>query len=448
MARRNGPEQRPKGGQSVELDVVALDPSGDGIAEWPDGSEVHVPGALPGERIQAVIGHRNRQRARAYAQLERVLSRSPSRRRAPCEHHGRCEGCPLMIADEPAQRRFKRAMLRDAYRLDVDRVVHDASRELGYRWSGKRVAGGVRRGVILGSYRRRTHVVARMGQCLVDHPAIAECARQLEKLASDLDVAPYDEQAKTGLLRYVWFKTDGDEQVLACMVFAEQAAAEANEVAERLDKAAGVSWCTQTSTGNALRGDQVEQLRGASTLTVPLGSVEGTVGPLGFLQPNPPLAALAQQDVIARPDGTPLTGTRALDLFAGAGATTALLKAQFETVTPAEIYPESAEQLGIEPEPASQVVGRLLEGPIEGRAVDLVVADPPRAGLGNELCGQLAELGPRRINLMSCNAASLRRDLDRLVAPDGRYRLVGLRGYDTLPQTAHVELVAWLQRRK
>jgi 23S rRNA (uracil1939-C5)-methyltransferase len=448
VARRKGPGKRPKGGQSVELDVVALDPSGDGIAEWPDGSEVHVPGALPGERIQALIGHSNRQRARAYGQIERLLDRSPSRRRPPCEHQGRCEGCPLMIADEPAQRRFKRAMLRDAYRLDVDRVVHDASCELGYRWSSKRVAGGKPGAVILGSYRRRTHVIARMGQCLVDHPAIAECARQLERLASDLGVEPYDEQSKTGLLRYVWFKTDGEGRVLACLVFAESDAAQAAALAEGLDSAAGVSWCTQKSTGNALRGDQVQQLRGTPTLTVGMGAEQATVGALGFLQPNPPLATLAQQDVIARPDGRALAGRRALDLFAGAGATTELLKAHFESVIPAETYPESAEQLGIEPESAEQVVGRLLAGSAEDRAVDMVVADPPRAGLGAELCGQLTALGAPHLNLMSCSAASLRRDLDRLLAADGRYRLMGLRGYDTLPQTAHVELVAWLQRRR
>lgn len=448
MARRTRTGGRPKGGQRVALDIVGLAPNGEGIAEWPDGSEVYVAGTLPGEQVDVTIGNRSRQRARAYGKLDQVVVPSPYRREPPCEHQGRCHGCPLMIAEETAQRRYKRAMLREAHRLDVDRMVHDATFELGYRYSSKRVAGGSPGAVLLGSFRRRSHVLASMRGCLVDHPAIAACARELEQAANELEVEPYVERTGKGVLRYAWFKADDAGQVLVCLVLAQQEPEIAASLAEHLAGAAGVSWCVQSARGNVLRGEQVEQLRGAEELSVPLAGVETTVGPLGFLQPNPRVAALAYQDLVRRPNGEPIGGALALDLFAGAGATTALLQERFEQVIPCESYPESAKQLGIEPETAEDLLERLLARPPAERAVDAVIADPPRVGLGSKLCAQLAELGPRHLHLMSCSGASLRRDLDRLLASDGGFRLAGLRGYDTLPQTPHVELVAWLARRR
>ncbi|MBW2529292.1 MAG: class I SAM-dependent RNA methyltransferase [Deltaproteobacteria bacterium] len=447
MARRKGADRSLKGGQRVELDVVTIAPSGDGIAEREDGTDVHVPGALPGEQVAARVGHRSRQIARAYASLEEVIAPSTSRRVAPCEHQGRCDGCPLMIADEPAQRRFKRAMLRETYRLDVDRMVHDAGAELGYRRSSKRVAGGTPGAVLLGSYRRRTHVVAGMRQCLVDGPTIAACARELEATARELEIAPYDEKSRHGLLRYALFKADGDGEVLTCLVLAASEPTAAAELAAGVPSAAGVSWCTQASVGNVLRGDQVEHLKGKQSLTVELAGVSAEVGPLGFLQPNPAVASLAYRDLVCTRAGEPLAGGHALDLFAGTGATTALLREQFERVTPSETFPESCAVLGIEPISATELLATLLDGSLEHRDVDAVVADPPRSGLGAELCAQLCELAPRRLHLMSCSGASLHRDLDHLLKPAGCFRLVGLRGYDTLPQTPHVELVAWLERR-
>jgi tRNA/tmRNA/rRNA uracil-C5-methylase (TrmA/RlmC/RlmD family) len=165
---------------------------------------------------------------------------------------------------------------------------------------------------------------------------------------------------------------------------------------------------------------------------------------MGFLQPNPRVAELAYLDLVAHPNGEAATGRRALDLYAGVGVTTALLRRGFEGVSACDEHPESAASLGELALRADELLARELEsrpGP-----VDLVVADPPRAGLGPVVTRQLRELGAARIHLMSCNAASLARDLHELCGASAGYELEGCRGYDTLPQTPHVELVAWLRR--
>lgn len=439
------------------LEITRLAPTAHGIAEAPDGTEVHVPGALPGERVRVRIDVVNRQVQRAFATIQGIVRKHPARRTPPCAHQDRCGGCPLMHAREPHQRELKRAVLREAYGLKTDRVVHLPDGELGYRWSSKRVAGGVSGAVILGSFRRGSHELANMERCLVDHPAIASCARQLADVAGPLGIEPYQESSQTGLLRYGWFKTDGSGDVLVSLVLARADRDAARRLSEKLSEAAGVSWCVQPSTGNVLRGEDLEVLSGRDTLQISVGSREVAVGPLDFLQPNPRAAKLAYRDLLGTADAKPLGGQLVLDLYAGSGATTAMLREAFAMVVPCEAFPASAAALGIEPERVEGFLERWVAGTHpaapptpEGHGaapVELVVANPPRAGLGAAACELLARLGPPRIHLMSCHPAAMRRDLDRLTGPEGAYRLAGLRAYDTLPQTPHVELVAWLELR-
>jgi tRNA/tmRNA/rRNA uracil-C5-methylase (TrmA/RlmC/RlmD family) len=122
--------------------------------------------------------------------------------------------------------------------------------------------------------------------------------------------------------------------------------------------------------------------------------------------------------------------------------TTQLLRERFEEVVACESYPESAAALGIAAQSAQSFCQAWLDACRP--TPELILANPPRAGLGADVCAALLQLGAPRVQIMSCSAKTLAEDLRRL---DARYRLVGLRGYDTLPQTNHVELVAWLVLR-
>ena len=463
-------------GQRCELELSRLAPSGDAVGLHPSGLEVHVPDALPGERARVRIEHVSRQAPRAGAVLEQLLAPSPDRRPAPCRHQGRCSGCPLMIANEPAQRGYKRELLRQSFGFEVAPLVHLPEAELGYRWSSKRVVGGKAGRIVLGSYHRGTHRLADMNGCLVDAPAIAACADELAQVASELGVTPHRGEPRPRQLRYAWLKTDGRGQVLLCLVTAAPDRELGVELARRLTRPSGVWLAVQASDGNALRGQAPELVAGRAELEIELdgsprelardgseralglGAGRLAVGPVGFLQPNPRATALAYHDLLASPDGRPLGGDIALDLYAGAGATTRLLRRRFAQVLCCDADPESAAQLGVAPEPAEHFLERLvrrqgLDGALsafagaEPRAIELAVADPPRAGLGPPVCGWLGRLRPRQLHLMSCNPAALARDLGALCQPTGGFELRALRAYDTLPQTPHVELVAWLEAR-
>lgn len=425
-----------RAGEEREVAPEAIDLEGQGVATVED-RELRVPGLFAGERGRVRVEHVSRGGPVAIGRLLERTRSHPARREAPCPRHesraGKCTGCPLMPLEVSAQRQQKRLMLQ-RLGLPVGEIVA-APEPLGYRWASKRVARGTREGLILGSYVRGTHRVASMQGCLVDHPKLREVADALEATARELGVRAWSPRQPRGL-RYVWMKTNG-AQVLVTLVWGDEDPAPARELAATLGEDVRVALSVQTGDGNALRGSPPAALTSEATLQVVLGGEAITYGPLGFLQPNPAVAALAYEELLRDGGGEPLRGALAFDLYAGAGVTTAMLRERFAQVAACESYPESAAALGVPPTDVATFLQAAEARP------ELVVANPPRKGLGAQVCDALLRLGPPRVHVMACGPKGLARDLARLQTG---YTLESLEAYDTLPQTPHVELVAKLVR--
>jgi 23S rRNA (uracil1939-C5)-methyltransferase len=449
-------------GAQLELRGEAIDAEGSGLVEVAD-RQLHVPGLLPGELAQIRVDNLARFSANAYGHLLALIEPHPQRRSPPCPQHrdpldrsgrgGTCGGCPMMHLSVDAQRQAKRDRVR-ALGLDLGEDDLIGGDEWGYRWSSKRVVAGKLGSLWLGS--RRADPLAHAGQiadmqnCRVDHPAIERVFERLVRLANAERIQGWrpgqHDKPATGDLRYAWAKTDGSRVLLTLITSPGEGDHEHSRAAEllpeplmaALPELAGVAWSVQPERGNAIRGRAPELLAGVGKLELELAGVKVEVGPLGFLQPNPPMAARAYLDLIETPaEAEPYE--RVWDLYAGIGVTTALLRARHREVIACESFAESAQALGIAPMAVEDfLLARKAERP------ELIIANPPRAGLGVEVCERLLEVGAPRIHMMSCNAETLADDLGRL---GGAYELERLRGYDTLPQTAHLELVAWLRRR-
>lgn len=432
-----------KKGDRAHVTAHGLTLTGAGLAEH-EGRTVSCPGLFPSEtglvRIEAV----SRQHARAFAVVESVAERHPSRREAPCPNHpgrgGNCSGCALMELEESAQRAAKRELLASQFGLEVESVEARGT-ELGYRWSSKRVALGSAGSCILGSYARDSHEPAAMTGCLVDHPLLSQAFDLLEARARELAIVPFDERSGSGDLRYVWGKTNG-QQVILTLVTAQLASRAAELLAScEGPVVAGVTQSVQPAQGNNMRGASPRVLRGVAELPTELLGQRVSQGALGFLQPNPEVAELAYH-TLTNDDTLPAKRELAFDLYAGAGITTAALRGVFSRVVPCEAYPESAEHLGVV---ARDVADFLEEAVGQGARPDLVVANPPRKGLGPRVCSGLLALAAPELRVMSCGPEGLARDLAQLSTC---YQLVSLRAFDTLPQTPHVELVAHLRFRE
>lgn len=436
-----------KSGDTITVMASSLSRHGDGVGDV-EGIEVHVAGLLPGETGDVSIDYVSRNRPRAHGKVVERRNVHPGRRVAPCEHHGQCNGCVVMDLKVEDQRELKVRELKEQYGLQVDRVISTDDEGLYYRWSCKRVFSGNKGDLLLGSYMRGTHSVANMANCLVDHPAVAAAARELLEVANELQLSSYDEVKELGDLRYAWFKVDGQGQVLLAVVTADPITTGVHALAEKLRMPVGIAWGVKSGGGNDMRGVTLRPIRGRQSLAIELCGVTAHVGAQGFLQPNPRAAEIAYHDLVRVPAGGLPHGKIALDLYAGAGVTTELLRKPFETVVPCESYPESARALGITPELVEEFLGAILADPHHPhREADLVVANPPRGGLGVEVCQQLNQLKSPRLHIMSCSPPSLSSDLAVLTGPEGAYNLLQCRAFDTLPQTAHIEVVAWLVGR-
>jgi 23S rRNA (uracil1939-C5)-methyltransferase len=436
-----------KAGEVVELKVESLTLEGQGVGTLA-GREVSVGGVFPSERAQVRIEAVSKHHPRAFGRLVELQKRHMYRRRPPCPNHeardGHCTGCPLMEIDEKAQRRAKRMMLHDRFGLDVSTVV-PGEHVLGYRFSSKRVAFGRRGFVYFGSFAHGSHLPATMKGCLVDHASIVAAFKLVEDAVCQVGMAPYDEKAGTGDLRYAWAKTNGSEVIVTLTTASSES--RVRDLVPLLEgKLAGLLHSVQGGTGNSMRGPEAELLFGQSEVSLSMLSQQVELGALGFVQPNPEVAELAYRsltEVVPSESSSKL----AFDLYAGAGITTRMLAAQFAEVVACESHPESARALGIAPESVESFLQRELSQRAKEEsppAPGLVIANPPRKGLTAEVCAQLLRLGAERLHIMSCGPEGLARDLKALAEA---YDVVSLEAFDTLPQTAHVELVAKLVRR-
>lgn len=494
---------RPKGpaiGSSLELEIpqdarvdlsgrvqVKSAATGSPLAAQAINEDIDVEGMWPGEAGRLRVLARSRHHARIFA---RALSRSqdhPQRQPAPCAHHpdrvakedpasknnGKtraCGGCPWMTLDIEAQRALKVQHLQHFFAHPIETMQGPPPPALGYRHVAKRVAGLHRGQVVLGSYQPQSHRVASMHLCQVDLPLIQELFARCQDLIRKHRVRVYEEQKKSGELRYLWAKSDGTHvhlTLLCAQPRSPQLQALIDDLAQIFAPKLTLSWALHDRDGNVLRPDCVPEtlIAGDRLPTLEVLGQKVELDALSFIQANPDVAQQCYQALLSDESGQPLQGEVALDLYAGAGATSAALAKRYKKVMACEQSPPP----GADPrvlaaraedflrdfgqtfsQTFSQTVGQALgQNPHSASSsspkVQLVIANPPRAGMRPQVCDALGELRPDRIHIMSCGPAGLQRNIEALV--ERGYQLSSLLAFDPLPHTAHVELVARLRRK-
>jgi 23S rRNA (uracil1939-C5)-methyltransferase len=376
----------------TEVDVTALVAGGLGLGRLPDGRVALVEAALPGDRVEIEVTEDRRDMVRA--RVARVVTASVDRVPEPCPHlHEGCGGCDLMHAAVGAQGPLKRSIVVDALRrigrIDDPPVaveVRSVPAE-GYRTSLRVGVDGEGR---LGLHRRRSSEVVATPGCLVAHP----CVRG--SLAS--------ERQEPG--------------------------------AEVLLRASSLGGSTLVGDAANPRGAVVEEVHGRG-FRVSAGS---------FFQSGPAAASLLV-DVVDELLGAHLPdGAHLADLYAGVGVLGACLVDRHARVrlTAVESHPAAVADLrrNLHDVPASEVVAVDVSAWVAGGPVTAAIADPARPGLGRSATAAIGRAGPEHLALVSCDPASLGRDVGLLRAQG--YELGVVHVLDLFPHTSHVEAVsAW-----
>lgn len=407
------------------VEILRLAAGGDGVGRWGDGRSVFVPRTAPGDVVE-VVAHRVYRR-RIAGRLRRVISAGAGRVSPRCAHYDGdgCGGCQLQHVDLPVQHQAKSAMVGDALRRigKIDwpdpEVVSDGA---PWAYRNKITLARTASGDGFGFHRwDRPDQVFRLRRCEI---AAADLTALWTTILQHLAAIPPDVDRM--VLR---LDRDGARHVVASAPGSGDWA-EAAQLASALE-ADGLP----TSVWYQPAGGSVRLLAG------PGSDHRATV----FEQVNSTMGAQVRRDAIAELGS--VTGQHVWDLYAGVGDASRLLAEAGATVEAVERDPLAGE--------ARQAAGGLpitwYQGEVESmltvlRPSDQVLVNPPRTGLSRVASGRLADRGPRRIVYVSCDPATLARDLGHLVACGAGYRVTHVRAYDLFPQTAHVETVARVDR--
>jgi 23S rRNA (uracil1939-C5)-methyltransferase len=440
----------------VELDLAFTDLLANGQAVGrSDGVVVFCFGPLPGERARVVVTAVKPKYV--VAKLLRLIDSSPQRVEPFCRVFGTCGGCQIQHLSYPAQLAWKKGVLREALqRIGGFDAIEPADpvgmeRPRAYRNKMSLVVAQGSGSPAIGFYRQRSHDVVPIDECPVVTEQLDGYIARFKTAASNAAVADALRQTRHLVAR----NARATRQAVLAMTTARESAAvaqAASELLEDLPGAVGIVNSFEPSGENAILGRRQRLVAGAAEIEETLGGVRYRVSAGSFFQVNVEIVERifeTLQPHLAR-------GRRIVDLYCGAGTFALYFAAHGCDVVGIE------ENAGAVAEARANAVLNRLQARVrffaerveravadgEGRAAvaraDVAFLDPPRKGSGEATLAALASAGVPEVWYLSCDPATLARDL-KFLASKG-YRLDAVRPFDMFPQTGHVEALAILRR--
>jgi 23S rRNA (uracil1939-C5)-methyltransferase len=401
---------------------------GDGLARIPAGKTVFVPGTLPGELVEATIA--NDRRSFATGKLDAILEPSAERVAPGCEYFPRCGGCQYQHAGPAFQLQMKLDILKETLERAHVAIPNEIASLNGPAWGYRNRIRLQAKGRRLGYLQRGSHTLLPVTHCPIAAPVLEQAITVVERVAGLED-----------LCEEVEFFTNGEQdQLLICLWPGqrqrprEQALeAFAERVRVELPPLIGVGLFTQ----------QNMKYWGQRSLSYTVCGIPYQVSLGSFFQVNrfllPELLQLVVKD---------RSGRIAWDLYAGAGLFARALDFDFVTAVESEGFSSDDLKKNLESRPHQVVRSNTLDFLSSQSSAqvkpDLIVVDPPRAGLGKEICSHLSRIAAPNIIYVSCDPATLARDLQTLL--ESGYFLQTIQLVDMFPQTFHLETVTVLVR--
>lgn len=423
----------------------ALNSKGQGIC-WGTGPVTFVSGLLPGERAEVELTCQKKNYS--VGRIVTLLDSSPHRVEPPCPWAGRCGGCQLAHASYSFQLDLKRDLAIDAHRRigkrDVDLKVTPSPKQWGYR---NKAAFPVTPWGI-GFYASGSHDLVPVDCCPLLEAQLERAYQALRPHPLIAGLEPYDERRGKGLLRHLVLRSDGDGGTHLLLVLNSQTVPQKlRAAAPTLVSELGLASLVvnfNTAPGNRILTERTEALVGEGVLRHHLGSHRLNHDATAFFQVNDGAADLLFRHAADLVEG------RVLELFSGVGSLTCYIASRAQSVHSVEVWGPAVEQAKVNTAPFGNVfchladAGRLDSSLFE--EVDTLVVDPPRSGLDAATVERALESGAHRLVYVSCDPATLARDLSLLTQGPRAFCLEGVRGFDLFPQTAHLEQMALLSR--
>jgi 23S rRNA (uracil1939-C5)-methyltransferase len=452
---------RPQRGQSLSVTIDDLAFGGEGVGRV-DGYVIFVRGGIPGDRLQVRL---DQARARfGRASVEAILTPSPHRVEAPCQYFGRCGGCRLQHVDYAAQLSFKSKQVVDALErlgglppIEV-RPILAAPETYGYRNKMEfTVAREGHSGLTVGLHEaERYDRVLAVDRCLLQSERMNAVLDEARRFFVERGLTAYEQDSGEGLLRFLMLREGRrTDEAMVNVITSSPAVSEleplAGRLAARVKETASVVMNVNPKKASVAVGVEEHLLGGRDHIRESVGGLSFQVSANSFFQTN---TAQAERLFAIVLEAAALTGDETVfDLYAGTGAISLLLAARSRWVYGVEVAQAAVDDAARNAAANGIANCTFLAGEVrfvlpqliaQGVTAQVVVADPPRAGFHPKALSALAHLAPARIIYVSCNPATLARDLGDLARAG--YRVEWVQPVDMFPHTPHIEAVARLER--
>lgn len=434
---------------------------GEGIGKAA-GYTLFIKDAVIGDTVEAKI--MKAKKNYGYARLMKVLKPSPYRVEPKCPCARACGGCQLQFLSYEKQLEFKKNKVKGNLeriggfeQVEIEKVI-GMENPWRYRNKAQFPVGKNKEGeLITGFYAGRTHSIIPNRNCYLGAEVNEEILNQVLAYMTDNHVEPYEETSGKGLVRHILirngFKTG---EIMVCIIANGRTLPKVKSLIERLQTIPGmtsISLNVNTKRNNVILGEEVITLWGQETISDYIGDIKFEISPLSFYQVNPVQTEKLYGTAL---EYAGLTGRETVwDLYCGIGTISLFLAQKAKQVYGVEIVPPAIEDArrnarrnGIENAEfyvgkAEEVLPQKYEE--EGIRADVIVVDPPRKGCEPEVLDTMLQMKPERIVYVSCDSATLARDLKILCEKE--YQIEKVAVCDMFGNSVHVETVCKLVRK-
>jgi 23S rRNA (uracil1939-C5)-methyltransferase len=450
------------------LDIENVNAKGFGVGRVND-FVLLVDGALPAERLEVrVIKLKTRY---GYGKILRILKPSPHRIKSPCAVSAHCGGCQFQHCDYPEQLKIKKKIVADAL-IRIGGIENPPVSDVSgmsspspspcFRYRNKGVfpvtPAQNADGFALGMYMSRSHKIVEISDCLIQHPAHARVLSVVKAYMRQNKITAYDEVLHKGLMRQIMLRTSlATKEIMVVLVINGERLPKENELAELLaakEEATTVIINPHTARSNAVLGERFRVLSGSGYIKEAIGDVRYRISAPSFFQVNSLQAAVLYATALDMMG----EANDVLDAHAGAGGIALFAAKRAKRVVGVDISAPAIEDAinnaalnGINnvqfvTGAAEELIPKWLspDYPFPGEPFkpDAIFLDPPRRGCEPPLLDALVSAKIPKIIYISCDPATLARDIKRLCA--GGYKLEAVQPIDMFPYTGHIECVALL----
>lgn len=441
----------------LKLNITDMSLEGKGIARTDEGYTLFVDGGVIGDEVKGIITKTNK--TYGFVKVTEIINESQYRVIPECKVCDMCGGCTLSQINYAKQLEIKNNIVKNNLSKigglsETDYILEEiipSPLKEGYRNKAQYPVAYKKGKAVAGFYERKSHNVTECKTCVIQSQKINRVINLCVKFLNDFKVSIYDEKSHKGIVRSIYVR-EGFESMMVCIVTnSEKPLKNADKLTEILkeENVTSIIQNINTKKTNVVLGDKNIVLWGEEYIREKIGNLIFEVSPLSFYQVNSlqvknlydkasEYAAISEEDTV-------------FDLYCGVGTIGLYMADKAKKLIGVEIVEDARDNAArnavnngignaeFYAGDCGEVVRELIN---KGERADIVIVDPPRKGCSEEVIGLISEISPKKIVYISCNSATLARDV--AVFKEKGYIMDKCTPVDMFPDTTHVEAVALL----